>query len=151
MLLAGKWHVFHRQIHGRDPEIVGKLPIPTIQKELITFFMHDLGRLEDKYEYIMDLMPEVQDITKILADPTKHLTKSQITDLTHQLCSYTTYIAVYDPLTNQIDTLYYDIPISYLKEMSIDATQMKSIHSLILDNCSFLDLTKTSNPEWDAV
>ena len=145
--MGGKWLIFHRTIEGREPEILSNVEVPANKKKLIKFFKYDLKSIQDNYEHIMDLMTEVQDIMKILNDKNQQLTELKESELIRKMFSYTTYIAVYNPNTNTVETLYYDICPSLMKELSIDEIWTSKLIQMILNNCSFLDKTRV-NTEW---
>jgi len=135
--LGGQWVVFHREILGRSPEVLCKKQIPSNKKKIHGFFHYDVRRIEDSYDQIMNLMPEVQDIKKQLNDDLK-INGQEKSIMYEKLFSYCTNVAIYNPFEDTVATLYYGIPLSLLGEMSKDQTRNNTIIKIIQDDCSFL-------------
>jgi len=137
--LGGYWVVFHREIIGRAPEILCKKHIPHNKKTIQRFFYYNVRRISDSYDQIMNLMPEVQDIKKLINDPIKSkiISPKDESLLYQKLFSYYTNIAIYDPYKNMVSTLYYGAPSDLYEEIT-DQTRNQEIIKAILDNCRFL-------------
>lgn len=137
LTLGGQWVVFHREILGRTPEVLCKKQIPTNKDKIHAFFHYNVRRIEDSYDQIMNLMPEVQDIKKRLEKYEK-LTKNEKALMYEKLFSYCANVAIYNPKENKVSELYYGMPSPILEETCVEQERNAEIIEVIQNDCSFL-------------
>jgi hypothetical protein len=137
MSLAGKVFVFHRAIDGRKPEVLGVFPIPKNKKKMIDYYKYTFSALQDRFNNLTDLMPEVQDIMATLSDKSKNLARNERIRLLRREESYEPYIALYNPKTNKIESMYYDMPSEVIRELVGTDTNLRleQLEELILGRC----------------
>jgi hypothetical protein len=140
-LMGNKWLIFYRSIHGRHPEILTKVKVPKNVKKLDHFFRYTYRNLVEQYDIMMNLMPEVQDIQQWVAKQGKKMDIEEKRELWKKMESYQTYIAIYNPMTNQVETLTYGFPEVIMLELGFDMGQLGKLKELILDECQFLKQT----------
>ena len=108
--LKGKIIIFYRAIHDKDIDILEILDIPkdSSNTDMIIFFKVTANNIEFKYNKIANLIPYVIDLNK--TNSIENMIK---------LRTYNTKLAIYNPITHEIDALEYgyihyrkDIPIS---------------------------------------
>ena len=137
--MGGKWLFFYRCILGRQPEILGQLRVPTGETKIRKFFRYNYRGFISKYESIMNLMTEVQDIKEFIKAHKESLSKEEKMILWKKMWSYNTYVAVYNPVTEEVESLYYGYPDVIVSELGGDVTYpTELLRSMIWEHCSWL-------------
>lgn len=134
--LEDKYVIFYRAILGRPVEILQAEKTPEDIKEVFKFFRFYINSIEDRFDYITSLIPEVQDIKKLNYHDDINLYK--------KLRSYSVYQAIYNNNTKEVEVLYLGIPNFMNQELGIDLNRNDEIKESIVKkmNPKPLQLTK---------
>jgi len=106
--MLGKDIVFYRAIEGLPAEIVGQIRAPDNIEHLRDFYKYSFQKMEDFYEKASDLIPDVQEMTRILKVATG--ADDETMRVFRRFNSYNVHSAIYDYKKNKIVTMHALIP-----------------------------------------
>jgi hypothetical protein len=99
----GKYIIFYRAVIGRPVEIIHFYNIDKTE----SFFTEQVKFYDDIYDNITSLMPEVQDIRKILRDNNSTISLEDKLKYRDKLASYNISLALYNPVTREVEDFNY--------------------------------------------
>jgi len=107
MSTKGKNYVFYRAINGRDAEVLSVLRAPFKKKDMLHFMRYDLRKTIHFFDNATQIIPDVCELQKSLHTETND---RKLTKIVSKLTSYNVNIALYDPITQSIDTMNAMVP-----------------------------------------
>jgi hypothetical protein len=145
--LTNKTVFFYRAIKDRPVQILKNYEcLEETEEGLYRFSKFRLESDVHYYNNITNFIPEVQDLKEYLEtnrdfnDPVRKQARDK-------LDSYNVYVAIYNPILNKIDDLYYGFFKFMYKECGIDSSRDKEIETAIYDKIQEMKEFEKNHPE----